>query len=108
MEWIDVPKEGLSLREIRKITKRDQAENADIRNSVEAIVADVQQRGDAAIREYTEKFDGVCLDSFLVTPEEIEAATQKVGGEFMDILEEAASNIRAYHQRQVEQRVLRI
>ncbi|MCH4179622.1 MAG: histidinol dehydrogenase [Megasphaera sp.] len=102
MEWIDVPKEGLSLREIRKITKRDQAENADIRNSVEAIVADVQQRGDAAIREYTEKFDGVCLDSFLVTPEEIEAATQKVGGEFMDILEEAASNIRAYHQRQVE------
>ena len=102
MEWIDVPKEGLSLREIRKITKRDQAENADIRNSVEAIVADVQQRGDAAIREYTEKFDGVCLDSFLVTPEEIEAATQKVGGEFMDILEEAASNIRAYHQCQVE------
>ena len=34
MEWIDVPNNGLSLREIRCITKRDQAENADIRESV--------------------------------------------------------------------------
>lgn len=102
MEWIDVPANGLTLREIRRITKRDQAESADIRASVEAILQAVQEEGDAAVRAYTEKFDGVALDSFLVTPQEIEEATAKVGEEFMAILEEAADNIRTYHQRQVE------
>lgn len=100
MEWIEVPDEGLSLREIRKITSRSQAENADIRKSVEDILAAVQKEGDKAVRELTAKFDGVELDSFLVSPAEIDAAVAKVGSEFMDILTEARDNIRAYHERQ--------
>lgn len=103
MEWIDVPSEGLTLRDIRCITKRDQAESEDIRKAVEAILADIEQRGDAAVREYTKRFDGVDLDSFLVSPEEIDDAVDIVGPDFMAILEEAAANIRAYHERQVEQ-----
>lgn len=102
MEWIEVPDDGLTLRDIRKITKRDQSESADIRASVEAILQAVQDKGDAAVRELTEKFDGVHLDSFLVTKEEIDEATKKVGPEFMAVLEEAADNIRTYHQRQVQ------
>lgn len=103
MEWIDVPSEGLTLRDIRRITKRDQAESEDIRKAVEAILADIEQRGDAAVREYTKRFDGVDLDSFLVSPEEIDDAVDIVGPNFMAILEEAVANIRAYHERQVEQ-----
>lgn len=103
MEWIDVPSEGLTLRDIRRITKRDKAESEDIRKAVEAILADIEQRGDAAVREYTKRFDGVDLDSFLVSPEEIDHAVDIVGPDFMAILEEAAANIRAYHERQVEQ-----
>lgn len=103
MEWIDAPSEGLTLRDIRRITKRDQAESEDIRKAVEAILADIEQRGDAAVREYTKRFDGVDLDSFLVSPEEIDDAVDIVGPDFMAILEEAATNIRAYHERQVEQ-----
>lgn len=103
MEWIDVPSEGLTLRDIRRITKRDQAESEDIRKAVEAILADIEQRGDAVVREYTKRFDGVDLDSFLVSPEEIDDAVDIVGPDFMAILEEAAANIRAYHERQVEQ-----
>lgn len=103
MEWIDVPSEGLTLRDIRRITKRDQAESEDIRKAVEAILADIEQRGDAAVREYTKRFDGVDLDSFLVSPEKIDDAVDIVGPDFMAILEEAAANIRAYHERQVEQ-----
>lgn len=102
MEWIEVPSEGLTLRDIRKITKRDQSESAAIRESVEAILQAVQDTGDAAVRELTEKFDGVRLDSFLVAPEEIDEATKKVGPEFMAVLQEAADNIRTYHQRQVQ------
>ena len=103
MEWIDVPSKGLTLRDIRRITKRDQAESEDIRKAVEAILADIEQRGDAAVREYTRRFDGVDLDSFLVSPEEIDTAVDIVGPDFMAILEEAAANIRVYHERQVEQ-----
>ena len=103
MEWIDVPSKGLTLRNIRRITKRDQAESEDLRKAVEAILADIEQRGDAAVREYTKRFDGVDLDSFLVSPEEIDTAVDIVGPDFMAILEEAAANIRAYHERQVEQ-----
>jgi len=103
VEWIDVPSEGLTLRDIRRITKRDQAESEDIRKAVEAILADIEQRGDAAVREYTKRFDGIDLDSFLVSPEEINDAVDIVGPDFMAILEEAAANIRAYHERQVEQ-----
>lgn len=103
MEWIEVPDDGLTLRDIRKITKRDQSESAAIRESVESILQAVQDKGDAAVRELTEKFDGVRLDSFLVASEEIDEATKKVGPEFMAVLQEAADNIRTYHQRQVQQ-----
>ena len=102
MEWIEVPEAGLTLRDIRAITKRDQAESAGIRESVETILEDVQNRGDEAVRELTEKFDGVRLDSFLVQPEEIDQAVEQVGPAFMAILEEARDNIRAYHERQIQ------
>ena len=103
MEWIEVPDNGLTLQEIRNITKRSQAENAGIRRSVEDILTAVQEEGDRALRELTEKFDGVRLDSFLVTAEEIDEAVTKVGPEFMDILTEARDNIRAYHERQKQE-----
>ena len=102
MEWIEVPDEGLTLKEIRRITKRSQSESETIRKQVEAILAAVQERGDEALRELTERFDGVRLDSFLVTQAEIDAAVKEVGPEFMAVLEEAAANIRSYHERQVE------
>ena len=103
MEWIEVPDNGLTLQEIRNITKRSQAENAGIRRNVEDILTAVQEEGDRALRELTEKFDGVRLDSFLVTAEEIDEAVTKVGPEFMDILTEARDNIRAYHERQKQE-----
>ena len=48
MEWIEVPDNGLTLQEIRNITKRSQAENAGIRRSVEDILTAVQEEGDRA------------------------------------------------------------
>ena len=73
--------------------------------NVEGIVADiianVRSRGDAALREYCEKFDKAKLDSLQVSPEEIEEAVAAVDGEFLEILEKAAANIRLFHQKQV-------
>lgn len=103
MEWIEVPEEGLTLRQIRAITSRSQSESEEIRRRVEGILQAVQDRGDAALKEFTEAFDGPALSSFLVTEEEIDAAVHAVGSEFMAVLEEAAGNIRAYHERQKEE-----
>lgn len=102
MEWIEVPEGGLTLRQVRAITSRNQSESEAIRQRVEHILQAVQERGDEALKEFTAIFDGPFLDSFLVTEEEIDAAVAAVGPDFMAVLEEAAANIRTYHERQVE------
>lgn len=102
MEWIEVPEEGLTLRQVRAITARNQSESEAIRQRVEHILQAVQERGDEALKEFTAIFDGPFLDSFLVTEEEIDEAVAAVGPDFMAVLEEAAANIRTYHERQVE------
>ncbi|TXK91645.1 histidinol dehydrogenase, partial [Parageobacillus sp. SY1] len=70
------------------------------RSKVLEIIADVRARGDEALKSYTEKFDGVRLDSLCVTNEEIERAYQNVSAEVLRIIQEAAENIRDYHERQ--------
>ena len=65
------------------------------------IIADVRQNGDRALKAYCEKFDGAKLEDLEVSAEEIEAAFGIVEPEFIDILKEAADNIRAFHQKQV-------
>ena len=78
-------------------------ENID--SGVEGIVADiianVIKNGDAALSEYCERFDKVKLDAFEVTEEEIEEAFRSVDEKFLDILREAAENIREFHSHQV-------
>ena len=65
------------------------------------IIANVRANGDKAIAEYTEKFDKVVLDSLLVSKEEIEEALGLVEPKFLEVLEKAAANIRAFHEKQV-------
>lgn len=68
---------------------------------VAEIIANVIKNGDAALFEYAAKFDKVQLSSLEVTPEEIGEAFASVEPEFLDILREAAVNIRAFHEKQV-------
>lgn len=74
---------------------------ADVAAIVSDIIADVRENGDAAVKAYCAKFDKAELTSLEVTPEEIQAAVSQVEPEFLDILREAAENIRAFHSRQV-------
>ena len=73
----------------------------DVAGIVSGIIDDVKARGDAALFDYCEKFDRVRLASLEVTADEIEAAAVAVGPEFMEVLETAAANIRAFHEKQV-------
>ena len=65
------------------------------------IIRDVRARGDEALYYYCEKFDHAKLSSLEVTSEEIEEALTLVEPEFLEILKEAAVNIRAFHEKQV-------
>ena len=76
-----------------------------IASNVEGVVTDiisnVRSRGDAALYEYCLKFDKANLSSLEVSAEEIEEAFLSVDAEFIEIIKEAAENIRAFHKRQV-------
>ena len=74
---------------------------SDVSDVVSAILADVASRGDEALYEYTKKFDKAELSSLEATAEEIEEAFASVDPDFVDILREAAENIRAFHSKQV-------
>lgn len=74
---------------------------ADVAAIVADIIADVKANGDRAVKAYCAKFDKAELTSLEVTPEEIQTAVSQVEPEFLDILREAAENIRAFHSRQV-------
>jgi len=67
---------------------------------VSDIIATVRSEGDKALYAYTEKFDGAKLDSLLVTKEEIEEALKETEPVFLEILAEAAANIRKFHECQ--------
>lgn len=74
---------------------------ADVAAIVADIIADVKENGDTAVKAYCAKFDKAELTSLEVTPEEIQAAISQVEPEFLDVLREAAENIRSFHSRQV-------
>ncbi|WP_017756388.1 histidinol dehydrogenase [Calidifontibacillus oryziterrae] len=73
------------------------------RNAVLEILEKVKSEGDQALFQYTEKFDGVRLNSLKVSEQEIEDAYEAIAPELVCYLKEAAENIRSYHARQVRQ-----
>ena len=89
--------------EILKQSKSDSEkaqEDAKVRSVVEATLADVEARGDIAVRTLSEKFDGYSPDSFRLSPSEIEAAIQKVSASDMHDIKFAQDQIRQFAQAQ--------
>ena len=75
----------------------------EVRASVAAILEDVRKYGDAALRQYTERFDGIIPEPLEVTPLMMDQALKETGEAFLGILERAAQNIREYHRKQLRQ-----
>ncbi len=74
---------------------------SDVEDIVKDIIANVRANGDKALKDYSLRFDNVDLDEFIVTQDEIQAGLKQIEPEFIAILEEAAANIRAFHEKQV-------
>ena len=77
------------------------APTVDVAGIVADILYDVRKNGDKAVLAYCAKFDKAELTSLEVSKEEIEEALTLVEPGFLEILKEAAANIRAFHSRQV-------
>lgn len=87
-----------------EILNRDIRAEADVEATVDAIIADVRARGDAALIEYAAKFDHAELTDVQVSQAEIEEAfaeLEKTDPEFITTLKMAAENIRRFHEQQL-------
>ena len=79
--------------------------DAAIEGRVADILADVEKRGDAAVLEYTQRFDGLAASSMAeleITQAELQAALAQITPAQRSALEAAAARVRDYHQRQLE------
>lgn len=69
-------------------------------NTVVPIAGDVRKNGDAAVKKYTEKFDGIRLSSVIVSKEEIDDAFRTTPADILDAFRKAKDNIEEFHARQ--------
>lgn len=87
-----------------KLISRNQADFGDAAVKTEEIVNAIRKKGDEALLDYTEKFDGVRLDrdSLRVSEEEIDAAYARVDEKLVQVIRKAKGNIESFHQKQKE------
>ena len=80
-----------------------QTTDMEIERRVYDIIENVRANGDAALREYSEKFDGVKLDDFKVDQSIIDAAWDNLPEDLKHALLVAKKNITEFHSREIEQ-----
>lgn len=87
---------------LENLLKRSPNSYGAYESSVAAILADVREKRDAAIFEYTQKFDGATInaENIVVTKEEIDEAYAAVEPELVEVIRKALVNIRDYHAKQ--------
>lgn len=86
-----------------ELLKRPVFDTRQLEYTVSAILGDVKENGDEALRRYTEQFDKVSLDDILVSAEEFEAADAALEESLKSAIRTAAANIEMFHRAQVEQ-----
>ena len=83
-----------------ELLKRPQFDVSDLHEKVQAVLTDIRQSGDAALRKYTQKFDGVDLEEFKVSHEEMNSAQKQVSTELKEAIQLASANIEKFHAAQ--------
>jgi histidinol dehydrogenase len=83
---------------LKALTRYDAAQDPAVQKAVRKILADVRKRGDAAVRAYTRKFDGVSPKEFKLTTGLLDA----IPAEQAQALRAAHERIRAFHERQLQ------
>ena len=85
---------------IEALERRGSLNTSKVEKTVTAIVTDVRKRGDAALRKYAAKFDGLAKDAaLLVSREEMKAAWEATAPELQAAMRAAQANIRAFAEK---------
>ena len=85
----------------KQLLQRPSFDTAALQDKVKSILREVKDHGDTAIRLFTQQFDGVVLDDFMVTQNEIVEAAALLPDELKKAIGQAAANIRLFHEKQV-------
>ena len=85
------------------LKKRAQSSDKNVVPTVTEILENVRDNGDAAVRDYTVKFDGRAPEQVEILASEIDAIIAKCDPKYIETVEKASANIRDFHQRQVQQ-----
>lgn len=99
---ISIMKSNENEEFLDKLTSRNQLEFEDINKKVSEIIKDVRENGDKAVKKYTEIFDMIKLDSFLLTEEEKLTAIRNIDENLRKDLDMAKANIERFHKRQIK------
>src|SRR6187399_1553659 len=87
----------------QEIIKRPVLETASLEKAVNKILEKVKEKGDKAVKKYTNEFDGVKLKKLLVSEKEIEEAEKLLPAELKEAIKQAKSNIEKFHQSQINE-----
>ncbi len=85
---------------VDELLTRSQEAKKDVNATVAAILSQVKERGDAAVLDYCERFDGSRPQTLLVTQAEIDAALASVDRALLQTMRLAAGNIERFHRQQ--------
>ncbi|MEM8705521.1 MAG: histidinol dehydrogenase [Actinomycetota bacterium] len=87
--------------ELDEVLPRPETPSGGPVDAVREILDAVADRGDAAVREFTERFDGVSLDSLIVPADELTASLDRIDPDVRAALELAADRVASYHEAQM-------
>jgi histidinol dehydrogenase len=88
---------------LSRLRSRSVALDSDLLAQVGAIIADVRKRGDAALIDYTRRFDGVELAELRIGEETLRRSAARADGRVVEALRLAIENVRTFHERQLEE-----
>ncbi|HEY4149025.1 MAG TPA: histidinol dehydrogenase [Chitinophagaceae bacterium] len=88
-------------KEWRDIIKRPVLDAAALEQNVASIMQTVRQQGDAAVKQYTQQFDGVAINELAVDAEELKEAGSQLSEALKQAIRQAAANIEAFHAKQL-------
>lgn len=88
-------------KEWKELLQRPYVDNSAVLSSVQTVLHEIKQNGDNAVRHFTQKFDGVLLNDFLVTEKEIAGAESKLSSPLKAAIQQAKQNIETFHKTQL-------
>ena len=90
----------LSEKDVKKLCRRPKMDFSAIFEAVNPIITKVEQEGDAGIRHFSQKFDGVIPDPLLVNPNDVEV---ELDPDIKEAIDTAFDNIYRFHQAQISE-----